>query len=231
MATARERERAPEQTAVVATANDRFKRGFGDWFWGSLIAATAIHFLAFAFWPQMSTADVSFRTDEMMAIDIPPEIEIPPPPEQIARPATPVVADAHIDEEITIAPTTFDANPIENLPPPPTAGAGADLASAPQYTPMTVEPTLTNRTHVQRVLERQYPANLRDAGIGGTPTVWFFINENGQVINTQLNRSSGYDALDRAAIEVAREMRFTPAENRGQRVPVWISLEIRFEAR
>jgi outer membrane biosynthesis protein TonB len=35
---------------------------------------------------------------------------------------------------------------------------------------------------VQRALERNYPPLLRDAGIGGTPVVWFFIDENGRVL-------------------------------------------------
>ncbi len=33
------------------TANDRFKRSFGSWFWGSMIAATVFHFMLFQFWP------------------------------------------------------------------------------------------------------------------------------------------------------------------------------------
>jgi periplasmic protein TonB len=215
----------------VETANDRFKRGFGDWFWGSLIAATVIHFLAFAFWPQMSTADVSFKMDEMTAIDIPPEIEIPPPPEQIVRPATPVVSTAQIDDDITIAPTTFESNPIENLPPPPSASGAQDLMAAPTFTPHTVAPELRNRTAVQRALERNYPPLLRDAGIGGSPTVWFFIDENGRVLRTQLHQSSGYDQLDQAAIAVAGIMEFSPALNRDRRVPVWVSIPVVFQAR
>jgi periplasmic protein TonB len=224
-------ERHASAQESVETANDRFKRGFGDWFWGSLIAATVIHFLAFAFWPQMSTADVRFTTDELIAIEIPPEIEIPPPPEQIVRPATPVVSAAQIDDDITIAPTTFESNPIENLPPPPAAGSGQDLSAAPVFTPMTVAPELRNRTAVQRALERTYPPLLRDAGIGGQPTVWFFIDENGRVIRTQLNQSSGYEALDKAALDVASVMEFSPAMNRDRRVPVWVSIPIVFQAR
>jgi periplasmic protein TonB len=224
-------QQASETGAVYETANDRFKQGFGDWFWGAMIVATVAHFLFLAFWPEMNTADASFRTDEIIAVDLPPEIEIPPPPEQIARPAVPVVSTAQIDDEITIAPTTFDANPVSNLPPPPTSGGGQDLMAAPQYTPMTVSPVLQNRTAVQRALERNYPAILRDAGIGGTPTVWFFVDENGRVLRTQLNQSSGYDQLDNAAIAVAQVMEFSPALNRDKKVPVWVSIPIVFQAR
>jgi periplasmic protein TonB len=221
-----------ELTTAPDTANDRFKRGFGDWFWYSIAMAAVFHLVIFAFWPEMTAADYQGRTDELTAIDLPPEIEIPPPPEQIARPATPVVSAMDIDDDITIAPTTFDANPVENLPPPPSASAGdADISRAPTFTPMTVRPELQNQPEVQRALVRNYPPLLRDAGIGGTPVVWFFIDENGRVLRTQLSRPSGYAALDEAAIAVAQVMRFSPALNRDRRVQVWVEIPIVFTAR
>lgn len=103
------------------TANDRFKNQSGNWLWMSVVAATVIHFALFAFWPDMTAADYEWTPEAFEAIDLPDEIEIPPPPEQIARPATPVVSDAVIDEDITIASTTFEDNPIEMMQAPPTS--------------------------------------------------------------------------------------------------------------
>ena len=213
------------------TANDRFKRSFGTWFWGSMIVATVAHFCVFNFWPEMTAEDVSYTADELEAIELPPEIEIPPPPEAIARPATPVIASADIDEDITIAPTTFEDNPVEDLPPPPTETTTTDIAAAPTFTPFTVRPDIKNRDEVARAMEREYPPLLRDAGIGGTVNVWFFIDENGMVQRTLVNQSSGHKALDDAAIKVADIIEFTPALNRDKRVPVWISLPITFTTR
>ncbi|HUH13484.1 MAG TPA: TonB family protein, partial [Longimicrobiales bacterium] len=193
-------------TLVRQTANDRFKEGFGNWFWGSLAVAVVIHFALFAFWPDLYAEDVGYSPDELAAIELPPEVEIPPPPEQIARPATPVISDVTVDEDITIAPTTFEDNPIENLPPPPTQGS--DLSAAPTFTPYDVKPELKNSAEVQRALQRYYPPMLRDAGIGGTVNVWFFIDESGRVLRNQINKSSGHDALDQAAIRVAEIMEF-----------------------
>jgi protein TonB len=220
--------------ALWGSANDRFKKGFAKWFWGSLAFATVVHFLIFAFWPTMSAADVSMDAIELEAVELPPEIEIPPPPAAIARPATPVVsADADVEEDITIAPTTFAENPIEELPPPPsgTAAAAEDLSAAPTFTPYTVSPELKNRAEVGRALERNYPPLLRDAGIGGTVLVWFFIDETGRVVKTQVNRSSGHRALDDAALLVANEMVFIPAQNRDKKVPVWVALPIVFKTK
>jgi len=213
------------------TANDRFKRSFGAWFWSAMILATVAHFAVFAFWPEMTADDVSYQADELTAIELPPEIEIPPPPEAIARPATPVIAAADIDEDITIPLTTFEDNPVENLPPPPSDAVTTDLSAQPTFTPFTVRPDIRNRLELQRALEREYPPLLRDAGIGGTVQVWFFIDEEGKVQNTLVNESSGHKALDDAALNVASIIQFSPALNRDKAVPVWISLPINFTTR
>lgn len=221
----------PSDTGFTGeTANDRLKQSWDNWFWGSIMAAVLVHFMVFQFWPQMNAEDVSFVAAEMEAIELPPEIEIPPPPQAISRPATPVIAEAAIEEDITIAPTTFEDNPVENLPPPPEE-AGTDLSSAPTFTPFTVAPEIQNRTEVIRAMEREYPPLLRDAGIGGTVRVYFFIDENGQVQDRRIDQSSGHQALDQAALNVAGVYRFSPALNRDQRVPVWVSFPITFQVR
>lgn len=220
------------ENSTVVTANDRFKRGFGNWFWYSVAVAVVVHGALFAFFPEMTSADMSINSDELQAIDIPDNIEIPPPPEQIARPATPVVSAAQIDENITIAPTTFEHNTIDNLPPPPSAsGKSEDISAAPTFTPMTVRPELKNSADIQRELIRNYPPLLRDAGIGGTAVLWFFIDEKGEVLKTQIHTSSGYPALDEAAGKVAKMMRFSPAKNRDKIVQVWVEIPILFTAK
>ena len=221
----------PAETAVekLETENDRFKKSFQSWFWGSMIAATVVHFMVFQFWPTQTAEDVSFTAEELEMIELPPEIEIPPPPEAISRPATPVMATADIDDDITIAPTTFADNPIEDLPPPPTDDGAVDIAAAPVFTPMTVRPEIINRPAVQAALMREYPPILRDAGIGGTVVVWFFITEEGRVLDSRVSKSSGQLQFDEAALKVADVVRFSPALNRDQRVQVWIEVPITFQ--
>ena len=221
----------PGETAVekLETENDRFKKSFQSWFWGSMIAATVAHFMVFQFWPTQTADDVSFTAEELEMIELPPEIEIPPPPEAISRPATPVMATADIDDDITIAPTTFADNPIEDLPPPPTDDGALDIAAAPVFTPMTVRPEITNRPEVQTALMREYPPILRDAGIGGTVVVWFFITEEGVVQDKRVSQTSGQIQFDEAALKVADVFRFSPALNRDQRVQVWIEVPITFQ--
>lgn len=221
----------PDEQVEVPTANDRFKQSYRALFWVSLILATGAHFALFDFWPEMMAEDVSFTVTELQAIELPPSIEIPPAPQAIARPATPIIAPGNIDEDITIAPTTFEENPVSELPPPPSLldqRPTRELAEGPAFTPFTVKPDIKNRDEVQRAMEREYPILLRDAGVGGTVLVWFFIDEQGRVVRTLVRESSGYQALDEAALKVANIVEFTPAINRDKRVPVWISLPVTF---
>ena len=220
----------PAEAAAInlESENDRFKRSFGSWFWGSMIAATVLHFMLFQFWPTQTAAELSFTAEELKLIELPPEIEIPPPPEAISRPATPVMAVTEIDDDITIAPTTFADNPVDVLPPPPIHEGDADLSAAPVFTPMTVAPEIRNRREVEAALLREYPVLLRNAGIGGQVVVWFFISEEGTVLDRRVSQSSGLTLLDDAALQVADVFRFTPALNRERIVQVWIQLPITF---
>ncbi len=104
-----------------------------------------------------------------------------------------------------------------------------EVKDGPTFTPMTVRPRLRNPEAVQAGLQEQYPSSLREQGVGGTSNVWILIDGEGAVQRVLVNESSGWDEMDRAALDVARSMEFTPAYNRDQRVPVWVALDITFE--
>jgi TonB family protein len=213
---------------ALDTANDRFKRGFASRVWGSMIAATVLHVLIFQLWPDMAVADFSISSDALIAIDLPSEIELPPAPERISRPAMPVVSTSSIDVEATIAPTNFDAFEPAELPPPPSTVASVAKELQPGFTPMTVLPQILNVPEVRRMMEQQYPPILRDARIGGTVRVWFLVNEEGVVEETRIETSSGQQLLDQAALKVASVYRFSPARNRDQIVKVWVAFPVTF---
>jgi TonB family protein len=135
-----------------------------------------------------------------------------------------------------VAPGAAAARPPAPQPSAPQRAASAPaalraIADGPTFTPMTTRPELRNTVEVQRALVRNYPPVLRDAGIGGAPTLWFLIDDEGTVVDTRISRASGYPALDEAAMAVARIMQFSPALNREQRVPVWVEIPIVFTAR
>ena len=148
------------------------------------------------------------------------------------RPATPVIAEAAIDEDITIAPTTFEMNPVEELAlAPPPKEATVDVGAEPTFTPFTVAPVILNVEEVRQAMVESYPPVLRGAGIGGTVRVFFFIDENGAVEDYRVQQSSGYQQLDEAALAVAGLYRFSPALNRDRKVPVWVLFPIEFKVK
>lgn len=208
------------------TANDRFKRGSSAAWPLGLMAAVLLHAGVILVFPRMSAPAPALAAVALRAVDVPPEVRVPPPPEQIARPATPRVAEVEVSEDLTIAPTTFERNPVENLPPPPTGAVEED--DRPRFIPYTVAPRLKNREDVLALLHRKYPTALRNAGIGGSVQLWIYIDQEGQVVESRVARSSGSLVLDQVAQEVASRMEFTPAMNRDRVTPVWISQPIDF---
>jgi protein TonB len=116
---------------------------------------------------------------------------------------------------------------ISSETPPPSA-ARDERAFEPAFTPMTVRPALTNADVVRDVLLAEYPPLLRDAGIGGSPVVWIHIATTGEVDDARIFESSGFEPLDRAAINVARAMRFSPAMNGDAVTDAWVQIPIRF---
>ncbi len=219
-----------EAVDTAATANERFKRSFSSWFWGSITGATALHFAIFAWLPSMQAEDMTFSETEIEVLDAIPEVEIPPPPEAIRRPATPVITEATISEEITIEVTDFSNWDTGDLPPPPDQAKTVDISVAPQFVVHTQAPVLLNEREVISSTEREYPSLLKDAGIGGTTVIHLFINEQGIPERTLVSVPSPHKGLDEAALKVGLVARFSPAKNRDKTVALWIELPITFKA-
>lgn len=99
-----------------------------------------------------------------------------------------------------------------------------------RFIPYDTPPRLQNARDVSRTIQELYPAELREAGVGGMANVWLFIDETGAVQEAQLNRSSGVDNLDAAALELALTMMFEPARHREKAVAVWVAVPITFSA-
>lgn len=165
-------------------------------------------------------ADVAAAASQHAGISASGDLIFELPPIQAVDPDAPVVGDIAIPDPPGIAPFPVDTPPA----------AQRRLEDGPVFTPMTVRPELRNMAEVQAALQAAYPATLRDAGIGGSPVVWFLIDAEGRVVQTRLSRRSGYPALDEAGLQVASVMQFTPALNRDQRVSVWVEIPIVFRA-
>lgn len=209
------------------TANDRFHRQYSSAVALGLIAAVAAHVAFLELSPELRAADGTEDGSYMRSVEVMPPVEVPPPPEEIARPATPRVGDVDVAPEATIPlPDWEDHRPPPG--PPPTAERDGDR---PAFIPYDVPPRLRNGEAIGRLLEREFPESLRSAGIGGGVELWIHVDAEGSVTDVQVRTSSGHPALDAAAVRVAREMRFSPALNRDRATAVWVSQEVIFRVR
>ena len=160
----------------------------------------------------------------------------------IARDRGPEVREVPADAEAMLEDVSQSLDRLEErieegrqqselkLPPPPEE-VETDMSAKPVWTNVDTYPDLKNRDEMAELLRREYPPLLRDAGIGGTTKVWFFINEAGEVVKTQVHTSAGHAALDEAARRVGSQLEFSPATNAGEAVPLWVALDIKFESR
>ena len=92
-----------------------------------------------------------------------------------------------------------------------------------------MQPSVANPEALRSALERAYPGILRDAGIGGTVGLLVRIDAHGRVLEAKIGHSSGYRALDDAALRVSGILRFHPALNRDTPVSVWVRIPVTFQ--
>ncbi|MBI4543695.1 MAG: energy transducer TonB [Gemmatimonadetes bacterium] len=237
-------------THLMASAPVRQKKATAAALASSVLFHGAV--IATFVWLTLAVGQAGQGPEEQLTL-IRLEPEAPPPP----PPPPPPPADAPPPRELADVPKGFQTLALPeiippDIPPPATGpeileadftGEGIEggraegkvvtaenLEAAPVFTPFTLAPVLRNREEVAQALRRFYPPMLRDAGIGGTVLMWFFIDENGKVRKYLIKVSSGHTLLDNAALRVADLMDFSPAQNRDQRVPVWVQLPIHFKA-
>lgn len=94
----------------------RLRRDYGNAVALGLILSVLLHVGLFEVVPRFQVRLTTHAVEDIEAVQLPPEVEVPPPPEATPRPAQPDVAEADISEEVTISPTTFEENPVEQLP-------------------------------------------------------------------------------------------------------------------
>ncbi|HLE19987.1 MAG TPA: energy transducer TonB, partial [Vicinamibacteria bacterium] len=74
----------------------------------------------------------------------------------------------------------------------------------------------------------KYPPLAREKGYEGTVYLRALIERDGRVGSLAIDRSSGYEILDRAAVESVREWTFLPAQKDQKPVVSWVLLPVRF---
>jgi len=201
---------------MSATANALFKKKYTKYLEVAMAGAVVIHAAIFYFSPPYVPRPYTLRERKMEVVDLPENIEIPPPPEEIERPQLPQEAEISEDvsEEETIAPTEF--NPFE---PPviPTQPDMPDIFLAYDSPPQVI-----------RSVSPEYPELASEAEAEGAVQVEVTIDETGRVIFARVVASDTIESLNLAALEAAKKFLFKPAKQRDVPVKCRIVIPFRF---
>lgn len=74
----------------------------------------------------------------------------------------------------------------------------------------------------------EYPLDLWDADVEGETLLRVRVTDRGLVDSVEVLESSGYPAFDSAAVEGARQLRYSPARLDGRRLTVWAKVPVQF---
>lgn len=202
----------------------------------ALIPAILVHAILLV-WLVAPRSEASWESagGEFDVVDIPPETKIPPPPEEIARPAVPVVGTVEVAPTVTIAETDLVENQevveisAEPSAPPAPVAAPEPVGQTFSFTPYTVKPKCRAGCTPEEILEH-VPPLFRNAGFSCELTMGIRIDTAGRVTATDVIRPSGKSACDAAVAEWARTTSWTVAYNRDQPVSVWIAQPVQLTA-
>jgi protein TonB len=83
---------------------------------------------------------------------------------------------------------------------------------------------------LNKELPFRYPPALYAQKVQGNVTLRIFIDREGAIVadSTRIAETSGFTALDSAAMKGSRDLKFEPAKTQGQSVPVSILLPVFF---
>lgn len=83
---------------------------------------------------------------------------------------------------------------------------------------------------LNKELPFRYPPALYAQKVQGNVTLRIYIDSNGAIVpdSTRVSETSGFSALDSAAMKGSRDLKFEAAKTRGQPVPVSILLPVFF---
>jgi periplasmic protein TonB len=183
-------------------------------------------------------------------------VEIMAPPAPPTQPAPPPVAQSQPQPKVqSKAPTPVKSTPTPVQPAPsplaiePSATAPEPSAAAPTATTAATASTNTGSTQnapsaprtppkvTQPSTEADYLNNpkpiysivSRRSNEQGTVIVSVLVGADGTAQQVELNKSSGFDRLDRAALDAVLRWRFVPGTRGGVPETMWFTVPIPFQ--
>lgn len=175
------------------------------------------HLMLFAFWlaqPQppvvaVNEMSISFANVQMPQSDVAPQPEIRPEPKPEPKPR--VIEPEAPQSSQQVVPDETPAPAMETPPSP------VQLDAEPDY-----------RADYLNNPRPPYPLVARRMGYQGKVILNVEVLAEGRAGDVKLQTSSGYDILDKAALQTVKTWKFSPATRFGQPVTQWFLVPIKF---
>jgi periplasmic protein TonB len=145
--------------------------------------------------------------------------DLPPPPPPVDLKEKPPVQVIAPDINITV--------PVEA--PPPIQNVTTKAAPPPPPAPRAVAPGTPIKPISMPDVHDYYPEQARRDGQEGRASVKVCVGANGKIQTAETAATSGFPALDEAAIKVAKAAKFKPATSEGKPVDSCATLPVKFE--
>jgi len=169
-----------------------------------------------------------------------PPVEVPPPPEPIPQPA--VEPPPPVENELAVKPPPKPvlkpkpvvkpvpkpvAKPVEQPPAPPTPPQPVAAPATPPA-PKPVTPASASAGYLKNPAP-EYPSLAMRRGWEGTVLLRVHVLASGKPSEVQIQKSSGRDQLDDAALAAVKRWSFVPAKQGDVALDGWVSVPIDFK--
>ncbi|CAN1519625.1 energy transducer TonB [Limnohabitans sp. B9-3] len=144
----------------------------------------------------------------------PPPKSAPPPPAYVPPVDVPTTATAGVNAIASVSATPAPPAPPAPPPPPP-----APVVAAP---PVRTAPIINAAASCQKP---EYPSASRRNEEEGTVQLRFLIGPEGNVLESQIEKSSGFTRLDEAARSALSRCQFKPGTLNGKPEQSWASMK------
>ncbi|MBV6322170.1 TonB family protein [Duganella violaceipulchra] len=138
----------------------------------------------------------------------------PPPPVLAAKPAAAPEAVREAEPARSDARAVADASRTSAPP-----AASTNAASASRAAPRTAV-----IVDARACVPPKYPTNSYLSGESGSVLLALLVGNDGRVIESKVQKSSGFPDLDKAARKALSQCKFKPAGSDGQGEPVWATM-------
>ena len=181
--------------------------------WSAILLIAALHACVFTALIKFDVIHIKKKASELVVINI---SELAPPP--IVEPAKPKA-----QPELALPPIAAPAPIVETVVPPPQVVVAPP---PPKPTPPAIVAP-TGPMAVDNIDERlveahppKYPIESRRKKEQGTVVLRVVIGVDGRIAQVAVSESSGFERLDKAAVEAVKHWRWQPWTHNGQPVEV-----------